>query len=187
MQREFGRHYLQVGTFGLRASVYPEGDRSAGRANTHTDTAFDANWYWVRNLRRVTSDVVSTHLTYIHERASLGASRVLAGTRSSDALVTFRADASYSLAATLTPSVRYFENHGTPDAPYWGMASGWPDSAGVIAEVAYVPFGKPVSAFKWLNIRLAAQYVLYTRLDGEAQHASGSNALYLSAWGPVRF
>ena len=124
------------------------------------------------------------------KRAVLGplrASQVLVNARRSDALGTFRADASYSIAATVTPTIQYFQNRGTPDAQYWGTASGRPDSAGVIAEVAYVPFGKPDSAFNSFNIRLAAQYVMYTRLDGEALHASGSNALYLSIWGAVRF
>ena len=186
-QREFGRHYAQVGVFGLRGSVYPGGDQSAGRTDTLTDTGFDANWQWVQDPKRVTSDVLSSHLTYIREQASLRASRVLAGTRKYDALDTFRADASYSLAATVTPTVQYFQNRGTPDAQYWGTASGRPDSAGVIAEVAYVPFGKPDSPFKSFNIRLAAQYVMYTRIDGEAGHASNNNALYLSIWGAVRF
>ena len=185
--REFGRHHVELGTFGLHGSVHPGGDRSAGRTDTLTDVALDANWQWVRNPRRVTSDVVSTHLAYIREQDSLGASRVLAGTRGCDALATFRADASYSLGATVTPSVQYFANHGTADARYWGTASARPDSAGMIAELAYVPFGKPSSSLRWLNIRLAAQYVAYTRLDGEAQHASGSDALYLSVWGAVRF
>ncbi len=187
VQREFGRHYVQAGTFGLRGSVYPGGDRSAGRTDTLTDVGFDANWQWVQNPARVTSDVVSTHLTYIREKASLRASQVLVGTRKSDALDTFRVDASYSLAATVTPTIQYFQNRGTPDAQYWGTASGRPDSAGVIAEIAYVPFGKPDSPFKSFNIRLAAQYVMYTRLDGKAQDASGNNALYLSIWGAVRF
>lgn len=187
VQHEFGRHYVQAGTFGLRGSVYPGGDHSAGQADTLTDIGFDANWQWVQDPRRVASDVVSAHLTYIREQASLRASRVLAGTRKSDTLDTFRVDASYSLAATVTPTLQYFQNRGTPDAQYWGTASGRPDSAGVIAEIAYVPFGKPDSPFKWFNIRLAAQYVMYTRLDGEALHASGNNALYLSIWGAVRF
>lgn len=187
VQQEFGRHYVQVGTFGLRGSVYPGGDRSAGRADTLTDVGFDANWQWVQDPSRIASNLVSTHLTYIREQASLGAIRVLAGTRRADALDTFRADASYSLAATVTPTIQYFQNHGTPDAQYWGTASDRPDSAGVIAEIAYVPFGKPDSPFKTFNIRLAAQYVMYTRLDGEALHASSSNALYLNIWGAVRF
>jgi hypothetical protein len=57
----------------------------------------------------------------------------------------------------------------------------------MIAEIAYVPWGKPDSPFNWLNIRVAAQYVNYFRFDGVARNASDNNALYLSLWAAAHF
>ena len=54
---------------------------------------------------------------------------------------------------------RYFQTSGTSDAAYWGTPNGSPNSSGVIAEIAYVPWGKPDSPIAWANLRLAVQYL----------------------------
>ena len=83
--------------------------------------------------------------------------------------------------------MQYFRTAGSLDPAYWGTPSGRPNSAGFVAELAYVPFGKPDSPFNWFNIRLAAQYIAYTRFDGATTRASANNALYLSAWTAIHF
>ena len=187
LQRQLGSHYLQLGTYGLSASVYPGGDRSAGAPNRLTDVGFDANYQWLQNPDSVTTSLVSAHATYIREHASLGASQVLANSNATDRFQLLRADLSYSLAATMTPTIAYFQTRGTPDQAYWGTAGGRPDSQGFIAELAYVPFGKPDSPLQWMNLRLAAQYVAYMRFDGATRGASDNDAIYLSLWGALRF
>lgn len=187
VQQDLGRHFLQAGTFGLDASLWPSGDTSAGRPDHYTDIGFDANWQWIANPKSVVSDMVSAHATWIHETATLGASRLLSGTNGGNRLDEIRADVSYSFAATWTPTIQLFRSSGTPDPTFWGGTANRPDSSGVIVELAYVPFGKPDSFTDRFNMRVAAQYVAYFAFNGTGQRASANNALYLSVWSALRF
>ncbi len=187
LQQEFGRNYVELGTYGLTASVLPGGIDIPGQTDRFTDTALDANYQFTLNPKSVTSDMVSAHATLIHENASLGASEVISGARRSHTLNTLRADISYSIGATITPTIQYFRTGGTADAAYWGTPSGSPDSSGIVAEIAYVPWGKPHSWISWGNVRLAVQYVDYFRFNGSARNASANNALYFSVWAAAHF
>jgi hypothetical protein len=187
LQRDLGRHYLQIGTYGLTASVLPGGMAPAGRTDQLTDAALDANYQFVVNPRSVVSDMVSAHATWIQETADLAASGLLTGARPSHTLQTFRADVSYSIGATITPTLQYFQIGGQGDANYWGTPTGSPNSSGVVAELAYVPWGKPDSPITWGNIRLAVQYVSYFRFNGDTHGASDNNTLYLSVWAATHF
>lgn len=181
VQRDFGRSYVELGTYGLSASVLP-GGAAFGPADHFTDTALDATYQFALTPKSVTGDMVSAHATAIHEDASLRASEALVGARRRHGLDTWRADVSYSVGATFTPSVQYFRTGATRDTAYWGTPGGKPGTSGVIAELAYVPWGKPDSPVPWLNLRLAVQYVAYFRFDGATRGASGNNALYASFW-----
>jgi hypothetical protein len=187
VQRDFGRHYAQIGAYGMSVSVLPGGVNVPGATDWYTDTAIDANYQFVTDLKDVTSDMVSAHVTYIHEDASLKASQALTGARQSNALDTFRADVSYSIGATFTPSIQYFQTNGRSDPLFIPTPNGSPNSSGVIAEVAYVPWGKPDSPIAWGNVRFAAQYVSYFRFNGATNNAAANNALFLSVWWAARF
>jgi hypothetical protein len=187
LQQEFGRSSVEFGTYGLHASIFPGALNIPGQVDVFTDTALDANYQFRVNPKDVTSDMISAHATYIHENASLAPAQIAAGTRASDGLNTFRADVSYSIGATVTPTVQYFRTTGSGDFAYWGTPNGSPNSSGVITELAYVPWGKPDSPFSWFNVRVAAQYVNYFRFNGLATHASDNNALYLSIWAAAHF
>jgi len=176
LQHEFGDHYVEIGTYGIRAGIYPGGNRTAGHANRITDTAIDANYQWLGD----TDNFVSAHATYIRESLALDASRVLASSNPSDTLRTFRADLSYSLDNTYTPTIQYFQTRGSNDAAYWGIANGSPNSEGWIAEIMYVPWGKADSPIHGVNGRISLQYVAYTKFDGSSQGASGHNTLFLN-------
>ena len=106
-------------------------------------------------------------------------------------LTTFKADLSYSFGATITPSVQYFSTWGSSNVNFYTSPGGptiyKPNSSGVVAEIAYVPFGKPDSPIQWGNIRLAAQYVAYTQYNGVRSGASNNNALFLSVWLATHF
>lgn len=186
LQRNFGRHYVEFGAYGLRADVLP-GGVDVGKTDTFTDTALDANYQFNLNPRSVVSDIVSAHATFIHEDARLQASSLLGGSGPSHGLDAMRADISYSLGANVTPSLQYFRTSGSTDAAYWGTPTGRPNSSGMVAELAWAPFGKPDSSITWGNIRLAVQYVGYFRFDGSSANASANNALYLSAWTAMHF
>ena len=187
LQQELDRHSFQIGTYGLSAAVSPGGIDIPGHTDQFTDLAVDANYQFYFNPKSVVGDMISAHATMIHEDASLGASQINAGSRSSHGMDTFRADVSYSFGATVTPSIQYFQTVGTTDPAYWSSPNGSPNSSGIIAEVAYVPWGKPDSFISWGNIRFAAQYVSYFRFNGNSNNAAANNALFLSVWGAMHF
>ena len=187
VQRDFGRNYVQLGTYGLYASVLPGGLDVPDQRNAVTDVAVDANYQFTFNPKNVTSDMISAHATLIHEDVSLGAGQVAEGAVAQHGLDTLRADLSYSIGATVTPTIQYFQTHGNSDQVYWGTPNGSPNSSGMITEIAYVPWGKPDSPFAWFNVRVAAQYVSYFRFNGVAHDASANNALYLSLWAAAHF
>jgi len=189
LQRSFDgdRQYAQIGTYGLHASLYPGGDGSAGRTDSFTDIAFDANYQWIFDTKSVVSDMISAHATWIHEDQRLSASNVHGGANRNGNLDTGRADISYSIGATWTPSVQYFQTSGAPNPMYFAVPSAVPNSAGFVGEIAFVPWGKPDSTWKAGNIRLSVQYVAYTRFNGSTNHASDNNALFLSLWTAFHF
>lgn len=181
LQHEFeeGRHYAEIGTYGISADSSPMGISTAGSDHI-TDYAFDATYQFVANPKDVTSTHISAHTTWIREEQHLGASSVLNGTNLNDSLSTFRADVAYSIDATWTPSLQYFQKTGSTDAALWGTANGSPNSAGIVAELMYVPWGKPGSPVNWANMRVGLQYVAYTKFDGQTAHAADNNTIFLS-------
>jgi hypothetical protein len=187
LQKDIGRHYFEFGTYGLSASVLPGGVQVPGATDWFADNALDANYQFVFNPRNVTSDVISAHATLIHEDASLKASQTAVGAAPSHGLDTFRADLSYSIGATVTPSIQYFQTNGTNESAYWGTPNGSPNSSGMIMELAYVPWGKPDSWISRGNVRFAVQYVSYFRFDGATRNASVNDALYFSVWAAAHF
>jgi len=187
VQKDYDRHFFEIGTYGLHANIFPGGDTSAGTPDTYTDTAADLNYQFIVNPKSVISDMLSVHGTIVHEAQSLGSSSQVLGTNNFNRLDTMRIDASYSFSATVTPTIQYFRTSGTPDAAAYAVPGGRPNTAGVIAEIAYVPWGKPDSPVQFFNMRVAAQYVAYTEFNGSAHLASGNNALYLSLWCALHF
>ncbi len=187
LQHDIGRAYWEIGTYGIDAHLLPNDLSPAGKTDHVTDAAADATWQFVFRPRQVTGDVLSAHATLIEENQDLGASAILSGTRPHDQLTTARADLSYSIGATVTPSVQIFHTSGNTDPALWSTPNGQPNSDGYIAEIAYVPFGKPDSLIKWGNIRFAVQFVGYTRFDGQTHGAAGNNTIYASIWAAWHF
>ena len=179
--------HFEVGGYGLHADVAPAGFASSGQSDHIADLAADGTLQYFFNPRTVTGDVLSSHATLIHEWASTPASAALAGSTPGHWLTTARADISYSIAATVTPSVQIFHTRGSTDAGYWSTPSGSPNTDGMIFEIAYVPWGKPDSPMPGLNTRLAVQYVDYARFNGASQGARNNNNVFVSLWTAVRF
>ncbi len=187
VQHDIGRSYWQIGTYGIDAHILPNDMSPSGKTDHLTDVAADANWQFVVQPKVVTSDILSAHATLIDETQDLAATSLLSGSKRHDRLLTARADLSYSIAATYTPSVQIFQTSGSSDPALWAGPADSPQSQGYIAELAYVPFGKPHSRIAWGNIRLAAQYVFYTKFDGQTRGASANDTLYLSLWAAWHF
>ncbi len=178
LQRNFGDHYIEVGSFGLSGGLFPGGDRSVGRADHFTDVALDATYLYSGDP----DNIVTGYVTYIHEHQALDSSAVLAGTNSSDALTTFRFNGSYSYQNTFTFSGQRFQTRGSADTALY-PGNGSPNSAGWVAEIAYVPGGKEDSWFPtWINARLSLQYTAYTQFNGVTANASDNNSLFALMW-----
>jgi hypothetical protein len=186
--RDWEKHHVELGGYALAGSVIPGGDQTLGFGVRKTDLAFDATYQFITDPAKVTSDRLSAHATYIHETARLAFDGLApTGALADHWLDTFRADVSYSFAATVTPSAQYFRTLGTTDASYWSTPNGSPNSDGMIFEVAYVPWGKPDSPFPNVNVRLAAQYVNYFSFDGSYANAGRNNHFYFSLWTAMKF
>jgi hypothetical protein len=187
--RDWEKHHLEIGAYGISANVLPGGNQTLGIYNRMTDVALDATYQFISDPTQVISDRLSAHATYIHETATMAATeaQALTGMLLDHSLDTMRVDVSYSFSATVTPSVQYFRTTGTTDVNYWSTLNGSPNSDGMILEVAYVPWGKPDSPFPNMNVRLAAQYVNYFSFDGSSTNARSNNNFYFSLWTAVKF
>jgi hypothetical protein len=100
---------------------------------------------------------------------------------------TFRAIAPYRLVPDVTPSIVYFRTAGAENAMRFVWPGARQNSAGVVAGVTFDPWPEPGSPVRFLNLRLAAQYVAHTAFSGIPHGAAGNNALVLSLWGALRF
>ncbi len=171
-----GKNYLEVGTYGMSASLFPA-DVTQPR-NRFTDVAFDASF-----LAPMGSNTFTVDGTWIHERQhrNPGESQYL-----TNSLNTVRLVAMYHIkhewAFTLAP----FATTGSVDTVLYapaavsGSRARRPDSNGIIGEVDFMP---------WQNLRLQVQYVAYrkfnggtTDYDGSGRNASDNNTLYLLTW-----
>ena len=175
-QHNMGASFLEVGTYGLFAKIYPDG--ISGSTDDYTDLALDVSYG-----RQMGNNRLSIHGTYIYEDQSLDAS---APSDPGHDLNTFRADANYLIEGHMGLTAAYFKIWGDANPDLYaservdGSRTNNPDSEGLIAQFSYYP---------WQNVRLSAQYILYTEFnggsddyDGFGRDASDNNTLYLLAW-----
>jgi hypothetical protein len=179
-QREWGRQYIELGTFGMSSRLYPTG--VTGPTDRFSDLAGDLQYE-----RVVGGGNFVVHASYIHERQTLDATFGAGGSANpANTLNTMRADATLLTASRLGASLGYFTTSGDADTllyapnPVTGSATGKPNSSGLTAEVQVMP---------WLNTRFSMQYVAYQKFnggtsnyDGAGRRASDNNTIYLLAW-----
>jgi hypothetical protein len=182
-QQNVGRNYFEVGTFGMFAQMSP--GALSGATDKFTDLAFDAQFE-----RPLGKDWLSAHATYIYENQQLDSTHAAgAADNQNDKLHTLRLDGIYHWRERLALSLGYFLTRGSNDATLYapsaedlvgGSINGSPDSDGGRFEIAYFP---------WQNVRLSAQYTVYTEFNGSSHNYNGigrdamdNNALYLLAW-----
>jgi len=186
VQRDFleGQYHMALGAYGTQVSVRPTAISGFGD-DGYTDVAVDGTWRWIAHPERSVSDVITAHVLILHEGENLLASHAIFGTRTSDQLMVFRGDASWSWGANLTPTVQYFRITGSPDPVRLGTLDGIPDSKGLVAEIAYRPSEDTASPLNWFKVRLSLQYVAYSEFDGTSRDASQNNTvlLHLTAGG----
>lgn len=172
---------FEVGLFGLQASTYPGRDRSAGQDSTF-DFGMDAQYQVSSGVH----DFLGT-LAGIYEKDSWDASQQLGNTSNrSDHLWSLKANVDYLYDKTFGGAVGVFFTDGSHDSALYGDSStGSPLSDGVILQANYLPFNKEGGPSFWpkSNVKLSAQYIIYTQFNGSSGHnASDNNTLYLEAW-----
>lgn len=187
LEKTWGSHTWEVGTYGLAANTFPGRERSAGK-DYITDIGLDSQYQYSSAPHDVT-----LLLNWIHERENWHASQALGlADNSKDALWNFTATASYLFDKTYGADFQYFLTDGRNDASlYPDSRTGSPTSDGWIIQLNYLPFNKGGGPAFWpmSNVKFSLQYVIYNRFDGSRHNFDGAgrnardnNTLYLQAW-----
>lgn len=180
LQKQMGSSYVEIGTYGISADLYPSG--VTGNTDTYTDIGVDVNYE-----KAMASNMLTVHGNFIKESRTLDASFAAGDAAAkSSGLNSFKLSGNYYLHSQIGFSGAYFMTSGDADAnlygaaPLEGSASNEPNSSGQIAELDYLP---------WLNTKFSVQYVMYNQFngnsknyDGSGRNASDNNALYVSGW-----
>jgi len=189
-ERQWGKHILEVGAFGLSADTsLPLATPGAG-SNHFYDVGFDSQYqyqgdgYWI-----------TVRSTYLHEDQTLAAS-VANGLAANlhNNLNTFRAQASvsYGTDGKIIVTGGYFNTWGSTDTLLFANNRTFsPNSDGFTAEVAYQFFGKnnAPKLWPWFNTRLGVQYIAYNKFNGAkynfdnmGTNARDNNTLLVYLW-----
>ena len=180
LQKVWDRQNIMIGTYGLRANMFPEA--VSGPTDHFTDIGLDAQFE-----TKLPRGSLVARGTWIHEKQTLDATFASGGSANAEnTLKTLRFNSTYYPMQQLGVTLGYFQTTGTVDpvryapAEVGGSANGDPKTNGFIGEVDINP---------WQNTRLGVQYTAYdkfnggtTGYDGFGRRASGNNTLYLLAW-----
>ena len=177
---------VHAGALFMRADVNPPTgvpfqSSGVGGQDRYTDYAFDAGYQFLGDG----THIVTLQGIYVHEDQQLNAS----GAGGSFALNQVRANIAYWYQNTYGVTLGWQNTWGSLN-PAYGTANGKPNSNGFTAEVDWVPLGKAESfGSPWANLKLGAQYILYTQFDGgrsnydgNGRSAGANNTLLLFAW-----
>jgi hypothetical protein len=187
LEKSFGSHSFEVGTYGLAANTFPGRERSAGK-DYITDIGVDSQYQYSSAPHDVT-----VLLNWTHENENWHASQALGATSNSkDLLWNFTATASYLFDKTYGADFQYFLIDGDKDPLFYpDSRRGSPTSDGWIIQLNYLPFNKGGGPSFWpySNVKFSLQYWIYNRFDGAShnydgagRNANDNNTLYLQAW-----
>jgi hypothetical protein len=191
VEPSWGNNTLEVGTFGLDTSLYPQRITTNGTDNL-TDIGLDFQYQYIG-----TRDAITLQGSWIHEYQAWNASLPLGLTANAhDNLQSINLKASYLYDQTVGATVGYFNIHGSVDTGLYaagaigGSANGSPNSRGWTAELTYMPFNNGGPSFwPWLNAKVGLQFIAYnkfnggtTNYDGFGRNAAGNNTLFLYTW-----
>jgi hypothetical protein len=179
-QQTFGDNYLEVGTYGIYLSSYP--NAVSGPRDRYIDPSFDFQYE-----RPFGKNLLDAHGRYTHEASSLAAS-LAAGSASkkSNYLNAWELDSTYHWTSRYTATGSVFSTTGNVDkllyapAAVTGSNNGNPDTTGYVAQFGYWPVQ---------NIDISAAYTGYlkfngatTNYDGAHRNASDNNTVYMALW-----
>jgi hypothetical protein len=187
VEPQWGRSSWEAGLFGMAATLNP--GRVTGSGTDHAvDLGVDTQYQFLADVHSI-----SFQGNWITENQTLTASQALGNASNShDHVRTMHAKATYYYDQTYGATLGYFRVDGSGDANLYNAVSATssPNSAGLIAELNYIPFNHGGPAFwPWLNVKFGLQYVAYqkfdggtTDYDGAGHNAADNNTLYLYAW-----
>lgn len=184
LQHTFGSTYAMIGTFGMQSEFFPTG--ITGNVNRYKDYGVDAQV----EHKLGDNGMLIGRGSFVKENQDLVASALAqpaAASNFSNSLQSYKLNVTWMPSQLNSFSAGVFGVTGTQDAtlyssgPVSGSATGKPDSQGTILEWAHTP---------WLNTRIGAQYVMYSKFNGGStaydeaggRNASHNNALYLYLW-----
>jgi hypothetical protein len=186
LEPSFGQNTIEVGTFGMAASLVPQ--RTTGSGTDHlVDVGVDTQYQYLGAQHSL-----SLQASWIFENQSLSASEALGlAANPRNHLRSLNAKATYYYDQTYGATLGYFNVNGTSDPLLFGSSAiGSPNSYGLIGELDYIPFahGGP-SFWPWFNLKLGLQYVWYQKFngarndfDGAGRNARDNNTLFAFAW-----
>ena len=184
LQNRRGPLYLMIGTYGMSAEINQP--FSGGGWNHYVDVGVDA-----QAERQFGSSYLVGRASWTHEDQELGAMTIAHPRMAANAanqLSSLKLNASYGPVGSWSFSAGVFSTSGTTDRLLYapgaitGSRTGDPRTQGEVAEV---------TLNRWLNSRLALQYVAYQRFNGGASSydlatggraAQDNNALYVYLW-----
>ena len=186
LQKEYKGHYVSIGQFGFDASVTP--DVTMPGADRYTDLGVDFNYQYLANPKHI----YELKGSYIREAQHLNGSYNAGIPANMNQQLSFLGlNGSYTYDQTYSGMLGFNHIYGTQDANLYASSPTMkPNSEYFTFEVDYVPFGKsiPTGYNSYMNLKLAAQYVAYTRFDGGqklydgVRNASDNNTLYFNGW-----
>jgi len=186
--KDYGDQNFEVGTYALFSDLFPGADKSTGTTDNYRDIGVDASYQFMGDG----TNVYTLNTRYTHEAQDLNATFLLGGAANrNNELNDFRIDAAYSWNAMLGGTVAAFDTWGSSDPLlYGGDRTLKPDSSGFIFQADYTPFGGSDAPLDGrFNLRLGAQYTLYTKFngsssnyDGAGHNASDNNTFRLFLW-----
>ena len=181
-QTDAGGGTFELGAFALKAALYPGRDRSSGFTDRYTDLGIDASW-----VKPLKSDTLTLNGRYTHEKRALNATCALGMADGSidpgplsecadDTLNEARVDGSYYWHNAIGATVSAFNLTGSSNPIIYADNRRFrPDSSGFQFQLDATPFGEGNSPLgQRFNMRVGAQYTIYTKFDGARRNFDGS-------------
>jgi len=196
-QTDLGGGTFEAGAFALKAAIYPGRDSSTGLTDRYTDVGLDASW-----IKPLGANTLTLNGRYAHEKRSLDATCALGMAAGeidpaplpdcADATLNeLHGDVSYYWHDTIGATVGAFGISGSANPYIYGDNRTFkPNSSGFLFQVDGTPFGRGKSPLgPRFNIRVGAQYTIYTsfdgagrNFDGNGRNASDNNTLRVFTW-----
>ena len=186
LQHNWQGHYVSLGHFGFRVNNLPNGTIST--SDRYTDLGLDFNYQYLADPKHIYEFKAS----YIREQQELFATYGAgAASHLNQQLGFLGLNGMYTYDQTYSVALGFNHIYGNRDDILNSYSiNGRPGSEFFTAEFDYIPFGKSAgNTASYMNLRLAAQYVAYTKLDGADKNYAGpgtsgsdNNTLYFNAW-----